>query len=31
MEGVGFSLGFTTTGDEEKADLDRLLEGLRGQ
>jgi hypothetical protein len=31
MEGVGFSLGFTTQGDEERADLDRLLEGLRRQ
>lgn len=31
MEGVGFSLGFTTQGDEERADLDRLLEELRQQ
>jgi hypothetical protein len=31
MEGVGFSLGFTTQGDEERADLDRLLEGFRRQ
>lgn len=31
MEGVGFSLGFNTNGDEEKADLDGLLEELRGQ
>ena len=31
MEGVGFSLGFTANGEEEKADLDRLLEELRGR
>jgi hypothetical protein len=31
MEGVGFSLGFTPPGDEERADLDRLLEDFRRQ
>jgi hypothetical protein len=31
MEGVGFSLGFTTPDDEERADLGRLLELLRRQ
>lgn len=28
MEGVGFGLGFAPPGDDEKADLDRLLEEL---
>ncbi|MDQ3920160.1 MAG: hypothetical protein M3348_16980 [Acidobacteriota bacterium] len=28
MEGVGFSLGFTEAGDEERVDLDRLLEEI---
>jgi PilZ domain len=31
MEGVGFGLGFAPTEDEERADLERLLEGLRRQ
>jgi hypothetical protein len=31
MEGVGFSLGFTAFGDEERADLERLLEEFRAQ